>query len=106
MATIQYVKLARDERLAAQLGRSAVRGATDNAVDYWLATVNRQPGRRKLQYTSDDVKVKVTAGYSRDYRQATTDVVIGDAADQENHYHLVILEDGRVITDEWRTNHT
>lgn len=104
-ATTQYVNAARDQRLAAQLGRSAVRGMTDNAVDAWLEAINKQPGRRKVQYSSTDGKVRVKSGWSRDYRQATTDIIVGDADDRENHLHVIILDDGRVIHQAWTHNH-
>lgn len=63
-----------------------------------------QQGRDLLQ-DIDGYKVKSKGGYSRQYGQFTTDIIITDPKSPGEHYHFVVGDDGTVIQDGYRSDH-
>jgi len=104
LATQGHVNRAHDARVAKAAAQLAIEGATNNAVKYWLQRINTQPGRR-VQYSDQDVTVKVTSGWSRRDHRVTTDIIVADRHNREEHLHIVLDEFGNELINEWRRNH-
>lgn len=60
---------------------------------------------RDLQYVDADCKVEVRNGFDSRSNRFTTDIVVYDRSRSDGgHVHIVLDEDGNVITEHWKTN--
>jgi hypothetical protein len=103
--TQRYVSMARDERLASQVGRTAF-GSSDHSEIARRAFREAQQQRgRDLQYQEDGVTVRVKNGYSRRGDGYTTDVILIDPGRPGEHLHIVFDERGNKVHEKWTRNH-
>jgi len=94
---MRYVNLARDQRLASQVGRVAM---GDSQLSEMARRAYRQAqtrGKRDLQYQEDGITVKVKNGYSRDGDDYTTDIILIDPGRPGEHLHIVFDSRGNEI---------
>lgn len=59
-------------------------------------------GKHMVQYVDEQVKTKVRGGFDYRHQVPTSDIVIMPRDGSGRHHHLVVDDDGTVITDEWR----
>ena len=86
----------RRRRLGAQATESALRSAYREA--------QAQRGR-DVQFKSNGITVKVKNGYSRQYDQFTTDIILIDPGRPGEHLHYILDENGNEIYARWTQNH-
>jgi hypothetical protein len=93
-------RLAREDRAAREMARVVL---ADLARRVFRES-QKQKGR-DVQFVEDGINVLVKNGYSRQYDEYTTDVIVTDPARRDEHLHVVFGEDGREIFNDWRPNH-
>lgn len=76
-----------------------LRDVSRRAMEQWYT----QKGR-DLQYIDDGCKVEVRSGYHRDGKRHTTDILVFERSDSRGlHLHLVLDDQGNVVTEHWKT---
>jgi hypothetical protein len=82
-----------DERIERHMSRLA--------MDAWA---RRQTTKREIQFADGEYVVKAGSGHSATRDAVTTDVIIAERSNPNEHYHIVIDDLGNVVFSEWREN--
>jgi|GEM_PF-3425822 len=124
LAAQRYVNAAHDQRVAqefsvrnlflqtalraldrpeAQRALRAYQEAREESSRWRIVDGMEKRGGRDVQYRDGQLVVEVLNGYSRDYDEYTTDVIVTYPDEPDNlHMHIVFDENGRTITEHWK----
>ena len=100
---VRVVQLKQDFTKKVNIDKSSIERIL---INFLLHKAIHTTTKREYQLHENGVSIKVLAGWSKNYKKPTTDIIIADAnISRGHHLHLVITEDGEIIHNKWTKNH-